>query len=344
MEERYVESYLQDFYDRFGWSYSAADLYRDYPDEVKRHHVTLPEGEISIYEIVDPVLYGTPALILSKNRKLLGDTVIYQTYKLILPSTAKNVFPARRLEGEYLVLDSPWAKYFWHWIMEYVPRVLIAERCGFRGFYIVSTKAPSFQIDTLARIGISKDRLVARGGSPIWVERLWYPEVLVGTPGHSLKDTSSYTSLLSDIREKILGPLINNVPVNRRVYISRRKSDRGRHVVNEAELVALLGSYGIEESVMEDLSLHEQLEIMSNASLLVGPHGAGMVHVLFMPPRSTVVELFSPHYVPAANAAAMKLLQHHYFPIIPPKENYKYGEEIYADLEKVKEVLEKVLA
>jgi len=46
---------------------------------------------------------------------------------------------------------------------------------------------------------------------------------------------------------------------------------------------------------MEKMSLEQQIEVMARSTVLVGVHGNGLTHQLWMPPsaRSTVIEIFA---------------------------------------------------
>lgn len=45
----------------------------------------------------------------------------------------------------------------------------------------------------------------------------------------------------------------------------------------------------------EDLSLIEQIVLFHNAEIIVAPHGAGLVNLLFARPGTKVIELFQAH-------------------------------------------------
>ncbi|VDN12958.1 unnamed protein product, partial [Dibothriocephalus latus] len=97
------------------------------------------------------------------------------------------------------------------------------------------------------------------------------------------------------------------VVILRRNYVSHpRQRTVGRKFANEQELlyhlekatvtlpdgevVALLDSvHGVQ---LDLLSMQEQLKFTGNADILLGAHGAGMTHALYMPHQSAVVELF----------------------------------------------------
>ena len=78
----------------------------------------------------------------------------------------------------------------------------------------------------------------------------------------------------------------------RQIYISREKTDHSR-VTNESELKTALLDLGIESVVAEDLALEEQILLFSQADLVVGALGSGLLNCLFQPTGGALVEIFA---------------------------------------------------
>ena len=104
-----------------------------------------------------------------------------------------------------------------------------------------------------------------------------------------------YLFLINLLREKMLKNIGRSGDANSRVYIARKNARNGRNIVNESQLAKLLGDYGFEAYEFENMQLKDQIAVTANANWLIGPHGAGFVHTLFMPRNSNVIELFSPN-------------------------------------------------
>jgi hypothetical protein len=86
------------------------------------------------------------------------------------------------------------------------------------------------------------------------------------------------------------------------VFLIRRKS---RYIVNSYEIIkALEDRFGVKvrQISFEGLSFSEQVAAMSGVRLFVTPHGAGVTNIVFMPPRSALIEIFPLYHRP-----------HHYF-------------------------------
>ena len=60
---------------------------------------------------------------------------------------------------------------------------------------------------------------------------------------------------------------------------------------------ALLSKYGFETVFLEEMSVLEQVALFANAKFIVAPHGSGLSNLVFCSPETTIVELFSPHYL-----------------------------------------------
>jgi hypothetical protein len=84
-----------------------------------------------------------------------------------------------------------------------------------------------------------------------------------------------------------------------RILYLGRPRDNTRYVINENELITKLNDVvgemkGAELSVHHDfgsLPFADQLKISASSDIMIGPHGAGLTHVLFMKPQSVLIEL-----------------------------------------------------
>jgi capsular polysaccharide biosynthesis protein len=71
---------------------------------------------------------------------------------------------------------------------------------------------------------------------------------------------------------------------NRRILISRKQSastSKGRHILNEDELVAALVPLGFEKISLDGMPISEAIALFYDAKTVIGAHGAGLSHILF---------------------------------------------------------------
>ena len=215
------------------------------------------------------------------------------------------VFEPKAYYEDCAFLCHPWSYNLFHWVTEGLPQLFLFESIGFAGKYIITQTGP-FIKESLALLGISTDRLIEYTG-PLTVKNLYVAECF------NFNKLFKFTSAIDLLRNTFLGASRPPSPPPRtRLYIARRHN---RKIANEKELINLLEPYGFQTLYMEDFSFAEQIAIAAKADTLLGPHGAGFVYSLFMPPRSTVVELFSRNYVNFCYMPIVRHLRHKYIPI-----------------------------
>jgi hypothetical protein len=141
------------------------------------------------------------------------------------------------------------------------------------------------------------------------------------------------------------------------IYISRARSTR-RKVINEDEVSHLLIQHGFEIIFAEDYNISEMHYIVSNAKVILGPHGAGMANIVFAKAGTDVIELFSQHISPEYYYFCEKLnLSYHALPCRDGKGNFFYESkldykkdffeinfsDIYVDLKALKKIIEVIV-
>ena len=77
---------------------------------------------------------------------------------------------------------------------------------------------------------------------------------------------------------------------SRRIVVSRGSSTT-RRWLNEINCMELLDSLGFKLIDPSNLSLSQQVELFSNAEIILGPHGAGLTNLMFCNPRTKVIEI-----------------------------------------------------
>jgi len=230
-----------------------------------------------------------------------------------------------RLDGVTLPLYGDWSGNFWHWCYQTLPLALSAHRSGFSGSYLVP--AVPFAAQSLELIGIPPERIVVAGAADYYLECMCLIRKLPGAAPANLE-------ALLEVRE-LFRARFADPGREHRIYVSRNGSpDALRRIVNEAQLEALLEAYGFVTLHLEKLPFAEQLSYLCNCSALVGPHGAGMTHLSFMPEGSLVVEHFAPSYVNPCLLPACRRLGHRYVQVTSSAtyDGYPYGLDIEANL------------
>ncbi|PFH47941.1 hypothetical protein AMATHDRAFT_76970 [Amanita thiersii Skay4041] len=118
----------------------------------------------------------------------------------------------------------------------------------------------------------------------------------------AVENAVGYLPLL-DSRGIVVSPDSKKTTLPVVVYVSRQRASSRRLTQNDHYLLVQSLAKLAEEGVcefqaveMEGMSLKEQIELVARATIIVGVHGNGLTHQLWMPrsSRSTVVEIFAP--------------------------------------------------
>jgi len=167
--------------------------------------------------------------------------------------------------------------------MECLPRIRLLEKYGnYTGRYpvlIVPENAPDWMKESMEIVEYAGET-TSIGESIISVDSLIVPTFPDPTP-------IEYQWL----RNRML----NDVPYtetkfSKRIYISREDAT-ARRVSNKRQLNKLLDSYDIHTYSLGSLSVREQIDLFSQAELIVSPHGAGLTNILFAG-QAAIVEMF----------------------------------------------------
>lgn len=176
---------------------------------------------------------------------------------------------------------------FWHWMMDSLPKVVLAEACGYGGHYLLPPEQrASWAQESLTLLGIAESRLIIKDVRDLVVERLSVPTYFCGYNAHL------NPLLLHAYREALRHAIPLNPGGPERLMIGRPLSAPARRVLNQDELAANLAESGFHHVYFESLSLIEQLQIARSARVIVGPHSSGLTHQLIMDQGSSVIELF----------------------------------------------------
>ena len=181
----------------------------------------------------------------------------------------------------------------------------------------------------LKKLGIDESRVVkyepyVENGSDIpGVVDYSADALLMPTP--SMRITPSREGL--QLTRKALG--VKAAPVDQRnlVIYATRKAETSRRVGNEAEVLAALEraveGTKYEVVVFEGMAdnLDETIELFSHAAVIVGPHGAGLSHLLFAPEGTKIVEFQFVRDPPMMFWSAAAALNQKYY-LLPVPDSY----------------------
>ena len=233
------------------------------------------DGEV-ISESVAP-----PPLVERRVGVCLAQSIDENGVRRTLNALSGEVTPDRSFDTAAFVVP-PWPNYY-HWTMESLLRVRLLEIHGeVTGTYptlIVPRDRSSWVDETLSLLDYAGPVAGFNGGIAA-VDTLVVPTYPDPTPAECrwLRDRMR-TGAGIDITES-----------RERVFVARDDATV-RRISNRDAVERVLNQYDIDSYLLGELSVREQVELFSNAELVVAPHGAGLTNILYGDDL-TVVELF----------------------------------------------------
>lgn len=109
--------------------------------------------------------------------------------------------------------------------------------------------------------------------------------------------------------------LRNHQQVNRGyiLFLIRRNNNlsRGRGIVNQTEIEKCFSNQ-VKFICLEEMTTIDQIQIFSDAKMIIGVHGAGLSNMVFMPKKSKVLELFPSTVIKWHFGILAKICEHEY--------------------------------
>ncbi len=270
-------------------------------------------NELFVARIPEARIVGTSGAVITPDGGLLEESMWGMGW--LQKDRALNSFKLKyeRRQGNFYTIASLFSEGYAHWVLDTLPRLYALDRSPTDDLQIiVSRPLADWHKESLAMLGLENMRFVALEDRCLQLETLYFPGY-VGDPGNHHPQGCRW------LRERFLKDY-KKERGTRRLYITRRLA-RGRRVLNEEELQPILNDYGFEIVETENLSFRGKVELLSDAEIVVGPHGGGLTNLLFAPQSCRVLELFDPGHLNAAYYALADALGQEYWYIVGEAAN-----------------------
>ena len=236
---------------------------------------------------------------------------------------------------------------YYHFLVELSARIHMMQAKRITPDHFIISKSKTFQKDFSSLLGIPPEKvLTLQQDTVIQADQLIVTSLINnyevikfrGFTHYQKKHLPLWTdNIYQKVRAKKRG--------TKKVYISRKLA-KYRKILNEDRLVEILEAKGFESVHLETYSIREQITLFQQSSVIVAPHGAGLVNMSFSAPGTKIFELFPQYYHDHSYILHAYQLKHHYnymigtspfSPEIPAQE-----EDIHIDLDLFKEALKKL--
>lgn len=262
--------------------------------------------------IGDGQVFGDAGAVITPDNRLLFDVSSqFGIGRDLNRAMEHSVFQQFRLPacqqepGTVAVIATAGGNTFFHWLTDALPRIEIVRQAFPGGLgaidkFLINSGIPVI-VESLELLGIPHDKLIpCHSRLHIRASQLVVPS-LVGGVGNLPPWACQF------LRESFL-PQAASLPRVPRLYISRSKA-RYRRVANELAVLNYLAKFGFESVCLEEYSFKEQIALLSQAEMVVAPHGAGLTNLIWCKPQTRVVEIFSPNYVNVCFWAMSNLME-----------------------------------
>ena len=150
-------------------------------------------------------------------------------------------------------------------------------------YYLINATA-QFQKDSLQVLNIPSHQIL----SPTHDTHIEADELIVPSLAGPVFSLSPQPRACRYLRSTFLQSARAQTP-HRALYITRADASI-RRVINEAEIREEVIANGFEIVSLSNVPLLQQVEIFSEAKIIVGPHGAGFTNAVFCQPGSVLIE------------------------------------------------------
>lgn len=253
----------------------------------------------------------------------------------------RRIPPVKPLKGWYATIAWPESKFFFHWIVEALPRMAVLGNYAriLDGIFVPSP-LQKYHRESLHLLGFAEDKLIPLDASAHFQpEHLFIP--------HTFAMYNPPRWMHAWFKAAFLPEPLQPVATPRRLYVSRADAPV-RRMANEREVLQLLSRFGFESVCLSQHSFGEQARLFNSADVIVGPHGAGFANIVFCREKTAIIEVMPPHWMAPCfmTLATSAGCRHHHLVAEDPvtsSSRDSQRDDIHAPLSALEQLLQSVL-
>lgn len=227
----------------------------------ERHHIKLSDGVMLNESYFDgPWISERIGEVVKVN--IGGEEVALNLYK-DAPTTIT-------LETPVIYFNHNWMGNYAHTVIETMSKFYLLEKSNLQlKFPILYSASAKYQLDLFDMLNCGKNDLINIKDNNIKYRDMIFP---------SMADADGLSGdYVNWLRSKLAKA---SRAKKRRIYLTREDAAH-KKVLNEYAVFELLKKYGFIKIKFENLTVAEQIRLMSETDIIVAPHGAGLANVIF---------------------------------------------------------------
>jgi capsular polysaccharide biosynthesis protein len=192
--------------------------------------------------------------------------------------------PIRVFEEPALLLAGPTDRSFGDWIINFPPRLVLAEAARLDCKVVLADEAVPTAVPMLAAIGIDPGRLIRHDSSGVSL----FPKLYV--PSWPMMERLNHMPDPFAVYRRAARP----APAERRrIYLSR-EGIGNRPMLNEGEVRAMFERHGFLAVRPETMSFDQALELFAGPACVAAPYGSALLNLVFASAKPTCMVIAPP--------------------------------------------------
>ena len=275
-----------------------------------------------------------------KNNQLIAEGSMQQISGNLVSAKRNEVLKSgtpkflKKIDGNVFNLTQGASGYnnYSHWLLDIVPKIIILSKAYDlkKVDYFYFSKLNHFQKETLKILKLSSIKIIdSKFNKHCLVENLMFcthPHYFKGTLFNAHSNIPKW--IIYNLRKIFLTAASKKIGNCKKIYIDRSDSQYNHcKIINDTEIKKYLKKKGFKIIRLSEYSLKQQISIFKNCNLVVGPHGAGLVNLIFCKKKTKVLEIKN---IGHPNIGYQKISKYnklkHQFIMLKKIENNKQGD------------------
>jgi capsular polysaccharide biosynthesis protein len=201
----------------------------------------------------------------------------------------------RKIKGKVAVVAAAGSQNYHHWLYDTLPRIGLLKKAGLMediDHFIIGYSGLKFQKESLEALGVPAGKIIPSNDH--WNFHIQAEELVVTSLPARLGTISEWT--VEFLRNTFLPVSGREQGSGQRLYLSRRKAPT-RNLVNEGEILEILGKLNFRPFYAEDHSIRETAAVFAAADAIAGVHGSGFANLAFCSPDTKVIDILAPKHL-----------------------------------------------